>query len=148
MDEYRKSSIELKNILSKLSQSDFEQIRDSKTKDEDCRSIQSVISHVIQSGYTYANYVNQLFDVTWTEYETRIKVPEEGISEINKMLDFSEKALDQLHSKSQKEIENYSIKSRWGVTYDIEQLIEHAIVHILRHRRQVENFLFKSYPYL
>jgi hypothetical protein len=30
---------------------------------------------------------------------------------------------------------------RWGQTYDVEQLMEHAIVHILRHRRQIERFL-------
>jgi len=29
----------------------------------------------------------------------------------------------------------------WGQQYDIEQLLEHAIVHIMRHRRQVENFI-------
>lgn len=30
---------------------------------------------------------------------------------------------------------------RWGQLYDVEQLFEHAIVHILRHRRQIERFL-------
>ncbi|AUP81600.1 hypothetical protein C1H87_11295 [Flavivirga eckloniae] len=29
---------------------------------------------------------------------------------------------------------------KWGQVYDIEQLFEHAIVHILRHRRQIERF--------
>ena len=29
----------------------------------------------------------------------------------------------------------------WGQQYDIEQLLEHAIVHIFRHRRQIENFI-------
>ncbi|HQW21967.1 MAG TPA: DinB family protein, partial [Bacteroidia bacterium] len=32
------------------------------------------------------------------------------------------------------------IKVNWGQQYDVEQLMEHAIVHILRHRRQIENF--------
>jgi len=31
----------------------------------------------------------------------------------------------------------------WGQLYDVEQLLEHAIVHILRHRRQIERFLLK-----
>jgi len=30
---------------------------------------------------------------------------------------------------------------RWGQLFDVEQLMEHAIVHILRHRRQIEKFL-------
>ncbi len=141
MEEYKKSTIELKRILETLSKTDFQQIRDAETKDHDCRSVQTVIFHVVQSGYTYANYVNQLFDVAWSEYNTKIVSPEIGISEINQMLDFSEQALNHLHTKSQKQIETYSIKSRWGVTYNIEQLICHAIVHILRHRRQIEKFL-------
>jgi len=33
------------------------------------------------------------------------------------------------------------IRSRWGAVYDLEQLLEHAIVHVLRHRRQIERFL-------
>ncbi len=34
-----------------------------------------------------------------------------------------------------------AIQSRWGVRYDLEQLLEHAIVHVLRHRRQIEKLL-------
>ena len=33
------------------------------------------------------------------------------------------------------------INVNWGQQYDIEQLVEHAIVHILRHRRQIEKFI-------
>jgi hypothetical protein len=39
------------------------------------------------------------------------------------------------------EITAVKMPVRWGPTYDLEQLLEHAIVHILRHRRQVERFL-------
>ena len=28
--------------------------------------------------------------------------------------------------------------------YDAEQLLEHAIVHILRHRRQIEKFMWQG----
>ncbi len=31
-------------------------------------------------------------------------------------------------------------ESRWKQPYDIEQMLEHAIVHILRHRRQLERW--------
>ncbi|MBP9220547.1 MAG: hypothetical protein KBF42_04135, partial [Chitinophagales bacterium] len=33
------------------------------------------------------------------------------------------------------------IVSRWGQQYDPEQLLEHAIVHVMRHQRQIERFL-------
>jgi len=32
---------------------------------------------------------------------------------------------------------------RWGQRYDVDQLMEHAIMHILRHRRQIERFLLR-----
>ena len=41
---------------------------------------------------------------------------------------------DEMAAQSEK------IHSPWGVVYDVEQLMEHAIVHILRHRRQIEKF--------
>jgi hypothetical protein len=33
------------------------------------------------------------------------------------------------------------IQAPWGPVYDLEQMLEHAIVHVLRHRRQIERFL-------
>jgi hypothetical protein len=38
---------------------------------------------------------------------------------------------------------NNKIVVAWGQSYDVEQLFEHAIVHILRHRTQIERFLLK-----
>ena len=32
---------------------------------------------------------------------------------------------------------------KWRQQYDVEQLFEHAIVHVLRHRRQIERFIQK-----
>lgn len=57
------------------------------------------------------------------------------------MLDFTEQSFDGIWDKSNKEIAQWKFNTRWKVTYDFEQLMEHAIVHILRHRRQVENFI-------
>jgi len=35
----------------------------------------------------------------------------------------------------------------WGQRYDEDQILEHAIGHILRHRRQIERFLLRIYPH-
>jgi uncharacterized damage-inducible protein DinB len=45
---------------------------------------------------------------------------------------------------SEGEITGTVIRSGWGVTYDAEQLLEHAIVHVLRHRRQIEKFIHQG----
>lgn len=141
MEEYHRSAVDLKEVLSKISDIDFQKVRNHKTDDSDCKSIQSVVSHVVQSGYTYINYINTISKIEWREYENVIPDAKEGIIEINKMLHYTETSLEKILHFENKEIETWKFESRWGVTFDFEQLMEHAIVHILRHRRQIENFL-------
>jgi hypothetical protein len=45
---------------------------------------------------------------------------------------------------SAEEISGIVINSRWGTVYDLEGLLEHAIVHLLRHRRQIEKFIWQG----
>ena len=45
---------------------------------------------------------------------------------------------------SAEEISGIVINSRWGAVYDAEGLLEHAIVHLLRHRRQIEKFIWQG----
>jgi len=64
-------------------------------------------------------------------------VPEE----IRKMIDYTIETLDSKWNMSEQEATEVKMQVRWGPTYDFEQLFEHAIVHVLRHRRQIERFL-------
>ena len=142
-DEYQRSAIDLKEILSAISEDEFLEIRDHSTEDLDCKSIQTVTTHVVQSGYTYINYINTISKIAWREYENVITRPSEAIVEIDKMLNYTDQSLKNILHFDNKEVETWKFDSRWGVTYDFEQLMEHAIVHVLRHRRQIENFLEK-----
>ncbi len=141
MDEYERAAIDLKAVLSNISDKDFQLIRDNKTEDPDCQSIQTINVHVVHSGYTYANYLNTVFDDAWKEYNMPIDNATKGIEEINKMLIYTDQILDDKYQLPSQTVDEWIFKTRWGVTYDAEQLLEHAIVHILRHRRQIENFL-------
>lgn len=144
MEEYKRASIDYIKILDDISKEDFLIIRDNKAEDLDCKSIQTVTFHIIQSGYTYANYIQSITNSNWLEYKVSVNTPQFAIQEINKMLDYTKNSFDDNWYKTNKELEEYSFKTRWNVIYDLEQLLEHAIVHILRHRRQVENFLKKD----
>ncbi len=141
IEEYRRSVIDLKKILNNLSQTSFERINDKETSDPDCQSIQTITFHIIQSGYTYSNYINTISKRDWFEYNKSIESPLKGIKELDKMLDFAEQSFDGIWYKTNEEIEAWKFNTRWNVTYDFEQLMEHAIVHVLRHRRQIENML-------
>ena len=141
LQEYKKVAAEYIAILKEVSQVEFEEVVDENTKDIDCKSIKAITSHVVYSGYVYANYLNSVRDVEWYKYNETIDTPNEGVLEFGKMLDFTEEIFNSFSENSNDEIAQWKYEVSWGVNYDFEQLIEHAIVHVLRHRRQVEGFL-------
>ena len=144
MDEYERAASELKLLLGLISEADFTRIVDTETKDEDCRSIQTIITHVVRAGYGYADYIREVFSIPSTRPESVPVSYGEAVAKIDYMLAYTVQTLEGKWEMKDEEIEGMAIKSRWGVTYNLEQLLEHAIVHILRHRRQVERFLEKN----
>lgn len=145
MDEYERAAEELKNLVGNISDTDFTKIFDAETKDDDCRSVQTIVSHVINSGYGYANYIRRWYDIPQNSPARRLFLRCEFSNEIKKMLIYSVETLQDKWELSDDEIMKVKIISRHGPTYDIEQMLEHAIVHILRHRRQIEKFILQKF---
>ena len=52
-------------------------------------------------------------------------------------LRYTEGALDGLYEAGEEAIFAIRFPVRWGPTYDPDMLLEHAICHLLRHRRQI-----------
>ncbi len=143
MDEYERAVFELRAIIQNISDDEFTRIADAETKDEACRSIQTIISHVIRAGYGYANYIREQFSMNAEPLEHKQITHHEVGDEIDKMLAYTVATLDGKWEMSDEEIMKIVIHSRWETVYDLEQMLEHAIVHVLRHRRQIEKFLLK-----
>lgn len=141
MDEYRRAFIDLRLILEMLSDEEYRQVRDEKTTDDDCRSIATVCHHIIRAGYGYANYLNRKGDGSQVDFRSPPESAQRAILEIGRMLDHTHGVLAGLWGQDAQEIDAWSFDASWGETYSTEQLLEHAIVHILRHRRQIEHFL-------
>jgi DinB family protein len=141
MDEYERAAAELLTILNGITDEEFERIRDTKTQDEDCRSIQTIMRHVIRAGYGYAGYMRTAWGkepvIRWDEPVSRGQIP----GEMRKMLDYMIETLDSKWNLSDQEAMDMKMTVRWGPVFDFEQLFEHAIVHVLRHRRQIDRFL-------
>ena len=141
MDEYERAAAELVTILNGITDEEYERVRDTKTQDEDCRSIQTIMTHVIRAGYGYAGYMRTAWGkepvVKWSETVSRSQVP----GDVRKMLDYTIETLDSKWDMSEKEASEMKMTVRWGPVFDFEQLFEHAIVHVLRHRRQIDRFL-------
>lgn len=145
LDEYERAVQDLKEVLTTITSSELLAIVDDKTADEDCRAIQTVLTHVVRSGYGYATYIRR-------QQGESLDFPERIL--LNSIADYND-ALDKMFAYNLQLFADYpnvalevfdsdkKILVNWGQRYDIEQLMEHAIVHILRHRRQIERFIIK-----
>lgn len=141
MDEYERVSVELKNLLSTISQEEFIKICDPSTSDEDCRSIQTVMKHVIRAGYGYADQICVFLKKPVVNHNYHVYNIVHAVEELEKVIKFTSEVVSDKLRMSDKEILATRQETKWG-TYDIEMMFEHAIVHILRHRRQIEKWLY------
>jgi uncharacterized damage-inducible protein DinB len=145
MDEYERASIDLRKLILSFSQKEFEKILDDKTEDEDCRSVQTIMNHVVAAGYRYLNQINVFLKQEQITPNFQVTSPLSAIKEFDKMLSLTSEAVKNNLSIKYEEVEAARIETRWGF-YDIEMMFEHAIVHILRHRRQIEKLTQQNIP--
>jgi uncharacterized damage-inducible protein DinB len=142
LSEYRKVILELQNVIQNIPDEKLVLTITPNTNNEDCLSIQTILAHVVNSGYAYCVYIRNLRDATIKRPKKEIrKSVEEYKADLNNVLLYTYETFDIIYDddlESFNELEK--IKTSWGQIYDIEQLFEHAIVHVLRHRRQIENF--------
>ncbi|MEO8074115.1 MAG: DinB family protein [Acidobacteriota bacterium] len=145
MDEYERAAIELKSIVENVSEEEYERIADAETKDADCHSIQTMMNHVIHAGYGYANGIRRKTSMAHEPLgDERPQISQMEIGdEIDKVLAYTEETLDGLWEMSYAELDKFVIERKGDFSENLEQLLEHAVLHILRHRRQVDKFLLK-----
>jgi uncharacterized damage-inducible protein DinB len=143
LGEYKKAINELIAIIKPLNSKELLVIKDDKTPNENCRSVQTILTHVVYAGYGYTNFIENSLGI---KKERRPKKffenADDYIAELNGMFDYCESFFLE-HPGI--ELEEYDaskkILTHWGQVYDIDQLMEHAIVHVLKHRRQIHRFV-------
>ncbi len=140
LDIYEQAISDLKKAIEEFPDNALTIITDSQTTDENCKSIQAILSHVVSSGYGYATSIHNLkenniprpgktFHVTIKEY----------IQDLTNVFAYTENIFKEIKDNELEQFVNsLKIKTGWGQWYDIEQMTEHAIVHILRHKRQID----------
>jgi uncharacterized damage-inducible protein DinB len=144
MDEYERAASELEHLIEQIPEDDFVKVIDPQTKDDNCRSVQTIMSHVVRAGYNYANYIREPLSIASTRPQNKLLSRQESLKQLNAALEYTAETLDGRWEMSDEEISGMVIQSTWGTVYDVEQLLEHAIVHILRHRRQIEKFIWRD----
>ncbi len=140
-DEYEKALGELKNLLSQIPDSEFRIVYNEQT-DVDFQSIRNIVLHIINSGYSYANYIRKRFGNSFVVRQIELNETEQGIILLDEMFEYTVKTFEDKWHLTFDDLMNTIIKTSW-TTYDLEAIIEHAIVHILRHRLQIEKMIAK-----
>lgn len=145
MDEYERAALELKSLVESIEETAYERIADAETKDADCHSIQTIMNHVVHAGYGYADSIRGKISMPHLprgDERPQISQAEIG-GEIDRFLAYTAETLEGMWEMSYAELDKFIVQRKSGVIENLEQLLEHAILHILRHRRQIEKFLLK-----
>jgi hypothetical protein len=97
---------------------------------------------VVSAGYSYCVYILNLKDPSIKRPEKHLRnAAVEYKADLEKVWTFTNQTFANIYDTEIEEMDNAKkIHTAWGQLYDIEQLMEHAIVHILRHRRQIEKY--------
>ncbi|HVG31434.1 MAG TPA: DinB family protein [Pyrinomonadaceae bacterium] len=144
MDEYERAASELGSLIEQIPEDDFARIVDAQTKDDDCRSVQTIMSHVVRAAYGYADYIREQFAIASTRPQSKLLSRQESLKQLDAALLYTVETLEGKWEMSGEDISATVINTRWGAVYDVEGLLEHAVVHILRHRRQIEKFIWQG----
>jgi len=142
MDEFERAIEDLTQVIEELTDDAFETVRNRGTEDEEFRSIQTIVNHVVVAGHAHANHLRVGLSSPWSRTEVPLGKRTASVEQLAAMVTYMEATLDGRWVMPDEEIEAVQIKTRWGPTYNLEQMLEHAIVHVYRHRRQIERFLF------
>jgi len=145
LDEYEKAISELQILIKAISQEDLIAIVDPDTKDPDCRSMQTILTHVVSSGYGYATTIRaHLGESIERPPKVALENSQAYIESLSAMFKFNEQLfIDYPKIQLEETDPEKKMLTTWGQRFDVDQLIEHAIMHILRHRRQIERFQLK-----
>jgi hypothetical protein len=100
-----------------------------------------IITHTIASGYIYADLIRELWQLPTQTPAYEIHNAGDVSVHLNHMFKYTEEALQDTFLSSHHHVKEMLITSSWGTVYDLEMMLEHAIVHIYRHKRQLKKFL-------
>ena len=146
LNEYKNVLEDLKNNISDISDSDLVLISDTKTANNDCVSVQSVLTHIILCGTYYLTMIDIHRGNADSPWPSRVyyDTADEYRSALDKLYNNTEKFFEDIPNSEMAQFNpDKKIITFWGQYYDYEQLMEHAIVHVSRHRRQIQKFKLK-----
>jgi hypothetical protein len=141
MDEYARAAEDFCRVVGTFDATRFESVRASNTPET--ASPHAVCAHVCGAAHRYAHYIRKARGVDFIDrYEldpSRLRSPSDVRGLLAEAILLMEETVEPL-PLTDEGIQALSFVVRWGPTYDPEMLLEHAVCHLLRHRRQLERW--------
>ena len=140
LDIYEQAIADFKKVIEDIPDDALTIIINKQTTDENCKSIQAILSHVVNSSYGYATSIHNLKGHNTKRPDKIFRLTiREYLQDLANAFNFTENVFKEFQDTELEQFDDsLKIKTGWGQSYDIEQITEHAIVHILRHKRQIE----------
>jgi uncharacterized damage-inducible protein DinB len=142
MDEYERAMEEYIPLVANLDPSIYEVILNPDSKDP--VAVKGIAFHTLFAGYAYANAIRRKFGMEITSPEKFYPDRSEFPAVMRAMFEYTEASLDGHWSMTDDDLTATIIPISWSDHHDLEALLEHAIVHILRHRRQIEYLTLRA----
>lgn len=139
LDIYEQAISDMVAVIEDIPDSDLVINVDLMTTDENCKSLQAILSHVVHSGYGYATGIHNFGgdNIERPEKVFRLSI-KEYTQDLTNVFDYTQNVFKEINDDELEQLDHsLKIKTGWGQSYDIEQMMEHAIVHVLRHSRQI-----------
>jgi hypothetical protein len=111
------------------------------TEDPSYKSNDHLAGHVLRSARGYLTWIGECVNRPVTDLDSEtdpVRIAARGPAFLEDVLAGWRRHLAVLEDR---ELAPVTYKSRWGEDYDIEQMLEHAVVHPMRHRIQLERLM-------
>ena len=99
---------------------------------------------MIGAAHRYAHYIRKTRGIDFVErYEAdpaRLRSPGDVRALLIEGIVLTEDTVEPLLKATDQDIQALTFTVRWGPRYDPEMILEHAVCHVLRHRRQLERW--------
>jgi uncharacterized damage-inducible protein DinB len=112
-----------------------------ETDDPSYQSADHLGGHVFRSARSYLIWIGECVKRPVTGLDSDadpVSIAHKGRAFVDVVLEAWRRQLAQLDDA---ELAPGTYKSRWGEDYNIEQMLEHAVVHPMRHRIQLERLM-------
>src|SRR5207244_3573741 len=107
-----------------------EQLVAAATFDGKSASIQWVLSHVINAGCYYAEYIKHALRGTTPSMDLKLDLPADPIEGIRSLIPRTAEALEGFWQATEAQLAKMTVQTSWKQIFSVDQMFEHAIVHI------------------